>query len=216
MKYHHDIFFHKLRALFEKRMIDPILNIELRSGSPTGYEKLYSLTSARLKRYCGIFLKDAVLVEDIVQNSYVRLWEKREQIQSGRSVESLLFTITRNQCLNYLRDQKLTAATFSIDEFSWSKLQHLYQIDFTGEEEKTIEEQLFDALQEAINQLPARQNQVLVMCKIKGKKQREVAEELGISVKAVEKNLDKAKHNLRETLTRRFPELTFLIVFLLK
>lgn len=197
-------------------MIDPALNIELKSGSPAGYEKLYTLTSARLKRYCSIFLKDAVLVEDIVQNSYVRLWEKREGIHSGKSVEGLLFTITRNQCLNHLRDQKLAAANFSIDEFSWSELQHLYQIDFTGAEEKPIEEQLFDSLQEAIGQLPARQNQVLVMCKIQGKKQKEVAEELGISVKAVEKNLDKAKRHLRETLTRRFPELTLLISILLK
>lgn len=195
-------------------MVDPVLNIELRSGSPVGYEKLYSLTSARLKRYCSIFLKDAVLVEDMVQNSYVRLWEKRERIQPGKSVENLLFTITRNQCLNYLRDQKLAAASISIDEYTWSELQHLYQIDFTGGEEKSIEEQLFEALQEAISQLPARQNQVLVMCKIKGMKQKDVAEELGISVKAVEKNLDKAKHNLRETLTRRFPELAFLIILL--
>ncbi|MGV8139777.1 MAG: RNA polymerase sigma factor [Mangrovibacterium sp.] len=197
-------------------MIDPALNNELRSGSPASYEKLYALTSSRLKKYCNIFLKDAVLVEDMVQNSYVRLWERRERIHTEKSVESLLFTITRNQCLNYLRDQKLTAAGYSMDEFSWSELQHLYQIDFTGEEDKSIEEQLFEALHEAIGQLPARQNQILVMCKIKGKKQKEVAEELGISIKAVEKNLDKAKHNLRETLIRRFPELSLFICFLLK
>ncbi|MEN6452742.1 MAG: sigma-70 family RNA polymerase sigma factor [Prolixibacteraceae bacterium] len=197
-------------------MIDPTLNNELRSGIPASYEKLYALTSSRLKKYCNIFLKDAVLVEDMVQNSYVRLWERRERIHTEKSVESLLFTITRNQCLNYLRDQKLTAAGYSMDEFSWSELQHLYQIDFTGEEDKSIEEQLFEALHEAIGQLPARQNQVLVMCKIKGKKQKEVAEELGISIKAVEKNLDKAKHNLRETLIRRFPELSLFICFLLK
>jgi RNA polymerase sigma-70 factor (ECF subfamily) len=197
-------------------MIDPALNIELRSGSSSGYEKLYSLTSARLKKYCKIFLKDAVLIEDIVQNSYVRLWERRELIRSEKSVEGLLFTITRNQCLNYIRDQKLSAGNFSIDEFTWSDLQRLYQIDFTGAEDKTLEEQLFEALQEAIDQLPARQNQILVMCKVNGKKQKEVAEELGISVKAVEKNLVKAKNHLHKDLTARFPELTFLIALLLE
>lgn len=55
--------------MFENgRMIDTDLNIELQNGNPKGYEKLYSLTSARLKNYCKLFMKDYVLIEDIVQN----------------------------------------------------------------------------------------------------------------------------------------------------
>lgn len=198
-----------------REMIDPALNIELRKGSPSAYEKLYSLTAVRLKNYCKIFLNDVVRVEDFVQDAYIHLWERREQIQADKSVESLLFTIIRNRCLNYIRDQKLAAENYSIDEFTWSDLQHLYQIDFTGTEEKILEERLFEALQEAIDQLPARQNQVFVLCKIKKKKQKEVADELDISLKAVEKNLAKARHNLRQNLIARFPELSFLIVLLL-
>ncbi|MGQ8335851.1 RNA polymerase sigma factor [Sunxiuqinia sp. A32] len=197
-------------------MIDRSLNIDLRNGTPSSYEKLYSLTADRLKNYCKIFLKDHVLVEDMVQNAYVRLWEKRALIKQDKSVESFLFTIVRNQCLNYLRDEKLASDQFSIDEYTWSELQLLYQIDFSGEEDKLLEELLFEALNEAIKQLPERQNQVIVKCKIKGKKQQDVADELGISLKAVEKNLTKAKRNLRENLLSRFPELTFLIWILLK
>ena len=197
-------------------MIDRSLNIDLRNGVPSSYEKLYSLTAHRLKNYCKIFLKDHVLVDDMVQNAYVSLWEKRTLIKQDKSVESLLFTIIRNQCLNYLRDQKLAFDKFSIDKYAWSELQQLYQIDFSGKEDKLLEELLFEALNDAINQLPERQNQVVVKCKIEGKKQQDVAEELGISLKAVEKNLTKAKRNLRENLLKRFPELTFLIWILLK
>ncbi|MDD4190054.1 MAG: sigma-70 family RNA polymerase sigma factor [Mangrovibacterium sp.] len=190
--------------------------MELSKGSPSAYTRLYSLTAARLRNYCKIFLNDAVQVEDIVQNTYLRLWERREQIRTDKSVESLLFTITRNQCLNDIRDRKLASGTFSIDEFTWSDLQHLYQIDFTGTEQKILEEQLFEALQEAIDQLPVRQNQVFVLCKINGRKQKEVADELGISLKAVEKNLAKARHHLRERLTARFPDLSLFIFLLLR
>lgn len=197
-------------------MIDKSLNIELTNGSPSSYETLYSLTSSRLKNYCKIFIKDHVLIEDIVQNAYVRLWEKRKLIRLDKSVESLLFTIVRNQCLNYLRDQKLNENSLSLDEFSWSELQHLYQIDFLGLEEKTLEDSLFEALREAVGQLPERQSQILVMCKVDGKKQQQVADELGISLKAVEKNLAKAKKHLREDLITRFPELSILIFMLLK
>ena len=190
--------------------------MQLRNGASSGYEKLYSLTSARLKNYCKIFLKDQILVEDVVQNAYVKLWEKRSLIVPEKSVESLLFTIVRNQCLNYLRDRKLAGETFSIDESPFSELQQLYQIDFAGMEEKPLEELLAEALKTAIDGLPERQNQVLVKCKIEGKKQKEVAEELGISVKAVEKNLAKAKHHLQENLLSRFPELAVLITFFLR
>ncbi|HBL75041.1 MAG: hypothetical protein A2W90_07400 [Bacteroidetes bacterium GWF2_42_66] len=197
-------------------MVDEVLNIELRNGSPNGYEKLYSLTSARLKNYCKLFLKDDALVEDMVQNAYIRLWEKRKLIHPEKSVESLLFTIIRNQCLNYLRDRKLAFESFSIDENPWSDLQHLYQIDFSGSEEKTLEEQLFETLKSAIANLPERQSQILIKCKVEGRKQKEVADELGISLKAVEKSLAKSKNQLREILQSRFPEFAVLIVFLLK
>ncbi len=197
-------------------MIDPALNIELRNGDPSGYENLYSLTSSRLKNYCKLFLKNDILVEDVVQNAYVRLWEKRNLIHPEKSVESLLFTIVRNQCLNYLRDQKLAAGTISISEGPWSDLQHLYQIDFSGTEEKTLEEQLLEALKKAIDDLPEKQRQILVKCKIEGRRQKEVADEMGISLKAIEKSLAKSKQQLREVLVARFPELAILISFLLK
>ncbi len=197
-------------------MIDSALNIELRDGNPNGYERLYSLTSVRLKNYCKLFLKDDVLVEDLVQNAYIRLWEKRKLIQPEKSVESLLFTIIRNQCFNHLRDQKLASESFSMNENPWSDLQHLYQIDFSGSEEKTIEEQLFETLKSAIDNLPERQSQILIQCKVEGRKQKEVADELGVSLKAVEKSLAKSKNQLREILQSRFPEFAVLIVFLLK
>ncbi len=197
-------------------MIDKSLNIDLKNGIPGSYDTLYSLTAARLKNYCKIFIKDHVLVEDLVQNAYVRLWEKRALIQPDRSVESLLFTILRNHCLNHIRDQKLQAESFSLDEYSWSELQHLYQIDFSGREDKTLEEQLFEALKNAIDRLPERQNQILVKCKIEGCRQQDVADELGISLKAVEKNLAKARNHLRQDLIARFPELSLLILMILR
>jgi RNA polymerase sigma-70 factor (ECF subfamily) len=112
-----------------------------------------------------------------------------------------------------LRDQKLTAGSISVDESSWSDLQHLYQLDFSGVEEKTLEEQLLEALKNAIDHLPEKQNQILVKCKIEGRKQQEVADEMGISLKAVEKSLAKSKHQLRKVLIVRFPELALLISF---
>ncbi|MBN2175783.1 MAG: sigma-70 family RNA polymerase sigma factor [Bacteroidales bacterium] len=82
-------------------------------------------------------------------------------------------------------------------------------------------EQLFEALKSAIDQLPERQNLILVKCKIEGRRQQEVADELGISQKAVEKNLAKAWNHLKQdydiTLYRvlfinKFQEAVFSLV----
>jgi len=197
-------------------MIDRSLNIQLKNGQPSSYDVLYRMTAARLKNYCKIFISDQVLVEDIVQNAYVRLWEKRATIKPDRSVESLLFTIVRNQCLNHIRDQKLMGELFSLDEYSRRELQHLYQIDFLGEEEKTLEEQLFESLKIAIKKLPERQHDILLKCKIEGRKQQDVADELGISLKAVEKNLAKARNHLRRDLITQFPEISLIVLLLLR
>ncbi|MGD9556153.1 MAG: RNA polymerase sigma factor [Mangrovibacterium sp.] len=191
------------------------LNKELRKGDPLGYQKLYLQTSSRLKNYCRLFLKNDLLIEDMVQNAYLRLWERRGSIVPEKSVESFLFRVVRNQCLNYLRDRKLEAGRFSIVQGPWSDLQHLYQIDLSGAEEKKLEEQLLEALKKAIDDLPERQNQIFVKCKIEHKKQKEVAGEMGITLKAVEKSLAKSKKQLREALQSRFPEFALMIFLLL-
>lgn len=196
-------------------MIDSTLNAKLRNGDSTAYENLYALTAARLRNYCKLFIKENLLIEDLVQDAYLKLWEKRHNISEDKSVESLLFTIVRNQCLNYLRDQKLVNDSFSIDDNPWTELQHLYQLDFEGLEEKTLEEQLFVALKKSIDDLPERQKHILVQCKIEGKKQKELAAELGISVKAIEKSLAKSKKQLYDDLRQQFPQLAILISLLL-
>ncbi len=197
-------------------MIDSSLNTELRNGNPKAYEDLYSLTVARLRNYCKLFLKDNILIEDLVQNSYVKLWERRNSIEKDKSVESLMFTIVRNQCLNYLRDQKMLNESFSLDEGIRSDLQHLYQLDFKGIEEKTLEEELFQALKKTIDNLPDRQKEILIKCKIEGKKQKDLADELGISIKTIEKSLAKSKHHLQIELLNQFPTMAIIITMLLK
>lgn len=178
-------------------MIDIDLNTRLNSGEPKAYEELYALMNPRLKNYCKLFFKDLVLIEDLVQNAFVKLWEKRKQLTLQNRWRAC-FTITRNQCLNYLRDQKLNGESLSIDEKPWSDLQHLYQLDFEGHEGQKLEEQLLKALKEAIEELPKRQHEILVKCKIEGKKQKEVAQELGITIKAVEKVYPFLKDNFKQ------------------
>jgi len=192
------------------------LNIRLKEGNPSAYEELFKQTFPRMLGYCKLFIHDQAQANDLVQECFVRLWEKRLTISPNQSVESLLFVMLRNRCLNYLRDQKNELIDKSISAIGENELQHLYQLDFTGREEKTLEESLIEAIRESVDNLPEKRKLVFIKAKIEGKKNKEVAEELGISVKAVEKHLHQAKEQIRTQMLKEFPLLSLLIAMILK
>lgn len=191
-------------------------NIRLKEGNSSAFEELFKQTYPRLKGYCGLFIHDQAQANDLVQECFVRLWEKRQTISVNQSVESLLFVMLRNRCLNYLRDRKNDLTDNNLSGLNETELQHLYQLDFTGREEKTLEEKLIEAVRNSVEKLPEKRRQVFVKAKIEGKKNKEVAEELGISVKAVEKHLHQAKEQIRKEMLEKFPLLSVLIAIILK
>lgn len=192
------------------------LNIRLKEGNPAAYEELFKQTFPRMLGYCKLFIHDQAQANDLIQECYVKLWEKRATIKISQSVESLLFVMLRNKCLNYLRDQKLHDFEKDIESIKENELQHLYQLDFTGREEKTMEENLIEAIRESLDNLPEKRKLVFVKAKIEGKKNKDIADELGISVKAVEKHLHQAKEQIRTEMLKEFPLLSLLIAMILK
>lgn len=192
------------------------LNVRLKEGNPLAYEELFKQTFPRLLGYCRLFVHDQAQSNDLVQECFVKLWEKRSTIKPLQSVESLLFVMLRNRCLNYLRDKKMQRTDQNIGFIEENELQHLYQLDFTGKEEKSLEEKLIEAIQQSIEKLPEKRRLVFTKTKIEGKRNKDVADELGISVKAVEKHLHQAKEQIRQEVLLKFPLLTVLIAFMLK
>jgi RNA polymerase sigma-70 factor (ECF subfamily) len=192
------------------------INIRLRAGDPDAFEGLFKLTHGRLLSYCRLFVPDSAQADDLVQECYLSLWEKRETIKPSQSVESLLFVMLRHRCLNYLRDNKFLRAETSIHSVQENDLQHLFELDFTGIERKSVEEELIEAIKAEIEKLPEKRKEVFIKSKIEGLKNREVADQMGISVKMVEKHLKQGKDQIQKELIAKFPMLTLLIAIFLK
>lgn len=166
--------------------------------------------------YCRLFIHDHEQANDLAQDCLVKLWEKRASIIPSQSVESLLFVMLRNRCLNYLRDQKLHSGENEPYTMVENELQHLFQLDFMGREENTLEEQMIVAIRESVDKLPEKRKIVFVKAKIEGMKNKEVADELSISVKAVEKHLHQAKEQIRKEMLLKFPLLAVVIAMMLE
>lgn len=192
------------------------LNIRLIEGHPGAYEELFKQTFPRLQGYCRLFIHDQNQANDLIQECFIKLWEKHSTIKPEQSVESLLFVMLRNRCLNYLRDQKTRGIVENISLDEDSELQHLFQLDFTGKEERSVEEELMLAIRESIDHLPEKRRMVFIKAKVEGRKNKEIADELAISVKAVEKHLHLAKEQIRQEVLLKYPLLSVFIAMLLK
>jgi RNA polymerase sigma-70 factor (family 1) len=172
---------------------------------PSSFEFLFKAYFPRLFGYALRFVPDEEDARDLVQDCFVALWEKKENITSD-SIVSMLFTMVRNSCLNYLKHQsvvrkhQLTCLEKNAGE------EYLYHADMLMHTESKL---LLDELQEQVNwvidSLPPRCREVFLMSRNEGLKNREIAEKLMISTTAVEKHIAKAIHLFQQHFKNRYP-----------
>ena len=140
------------------------------------------------------FLKEESEAEDNVQDTLLRLWTIRAQLDEVRSVQALTFAICRNLCISKLRKKRVIPMELS-DEI---RLVSTHDSQWMLEEKENAE-----WLEDKIAGLPASQMQILRMSQQDGLENNEIAELLGISETTVRTALCKARKNLLEKLMKR-------------
>lgn len=174
---------------------DVILIKGLRQNDKKCFELLYIKYCGKLYNYifklsCG----DAYFAEEIVQKTFIKIWETRKDIDTKGSFASFIYTIGRNMLLNTLR--------LKVKE----TLYNMYVIENESMHDEDIEKELeYKILEEKINSLiqelpPARRN-VYILSKIKNLPNKEIAARMNISENTVESQLAKATKYLRMKLS---------------
>lgn len=178
---------------------------------PDWFDELFKQYSKPLFYYAAKFVDDEAS-RDIVQDVFVKLWSDKT-IVIRQSLNALLFTMVRNSCLQYLEKQKVRNKYLESTKLNLQEEELRFYM-----EEKTslIEQELEGKLNEALNSLPERCRQIFVMSRYENKKNKEIAMELDISVKAVEKQITKALAAIRTELKDYMPLLLFLSSHLFK
>ncbi|WP_430816752.1 RNA polymerase sigma-70 factor [Carboxylicivirga sp. RSCT41] len=188
---------------------EQVLLKSISKGCIKSFEYFFQRTYPRLLNYACLFIENRETAEDIVQDAFINMWNKRHEVMPDKSAEALMFKSVRNRCLNYLRNHKTYIS--HINSAKIENLQFLSHYDFLGEEEEALEELLLKELDNALESLPEKCRQVFVLSKIDGVKQQDIANQLGISIKAVEKHIAIGKKKVREHLIEKFPALGILI-----
>lgn len=140
---------------------------------------------------------DTAAAEDVVKDSFVKLWNQRTGFDHPKSIKSFLYTATRNACLNLLRHEK-------VKENFREEMKYLDEaaIDATVLQEM-IRTELMQSIYKEIAQLPEKRRQVFRMVFIDGLSHEEIAQQLGISVFTVKEHKAKALAQLRLRFTDR-------------
>jgi RNA polymerase sigma-70 factor (ECF subfamily) len=177
----------------------------IKAGDTNAFGIFFRNHYPRLLKYCRLFIFDLATAEDMVQETFIQLWEKRSILNPESSLEALLFISLRNRCLNHLRDQKLNIQRLKEYQSKTHALQIISHLDYLGEEDIPLEERLIRELNIAINNLPNRCRNVVRLAKLEGLKNKEVAAQLGISVKAVERQLAIGRRKIEDHIRKHYP-----------
>ncbi|MGN1265891.1 MAG: RNA polymerase sigma-70 factor [Muribaculaceae bacterium] len=175
------------------------------------FEDFYINWYSRAKRFAYEYVLNEVEAEDIVQDIFVKLYEHREVLDAFGNPTAYLLTSVKNRCLDYLRRKvEEQGRMCSIDDERFLELRislaSLASFDADFPDEASIEERL----QRALDALPERAREVFVMSKIRGIRQQQIAEMLGISINTVESQMAIAYAKLRSSLRDCLPLLMFL------
>ena len=182
----------------------------IRLGDQRALETLFSVYFPRLNDFARNVVKDNVVSQDIVQDVFVKIWEKRSEVETI-NIEAYLFRLVRNRCLDYIKHMRVVHNRMQEIEIS-SKFEELYRIDFIGDEPYLlIEKELISKIEETVNKLPARCREVFILSRVNKLKNKEIAENLNISIKNVERHLSRAIQVLRENLNEEYSALFLFI-----
>ena len=190
-----------------KHEYDDII-IGLKSGSFDAFEKIYKLYSGKLYNFVMKISKgDSYWAEEIVQRTFVRLWEIHDQVNPDKSLISYLCTIAKNLLLNIYQRQTVE---YIYAEYVLESAQEYSDNNLDEVLDGKLLEKYIDRLAE---ELPPSRKKIFIMSKRKNLSNKEIALELNISESTVATQLSLALKFMKDKLMNHYGELLIVIIY---
>ena len=173
-------------------------------GQEKAFRILYEKYAPALRYFAAKYVGEEEVIDDIVQDVFVCLWEKRVDFKTEETIKAFLYKAVKNSCLNFLKHQ----------EYEWNYAEIIRKKTPVYETESdsiyTLDE-LYRMLYETLNKLPDNYRTVFIESFFKGKTHAEIAEELNLSVKSVNRYKQRTLELLRNELKDYLPLLLLFI-----
>lgn len=176
----------------------------LQSGDRDAFAEIYNLHSDNLLGKLKFLLPDENLALDVLQNTFIRLWEFRGKLEPNKDEAGLIFQIARNLVMDYYRNASV------IEKNKKHFIDHARRNYDLIEPQSDIEDSIA-LLYTIIEKLPPKRREVFISCKLEGHSYKIAAEIHGISVGTVKDHMAKAMRFIKEEMKRK-PFLTLALI----
>ncbi|MBS1565442.1 MAG: sigma-70 family RNA polymerase sigma factor [Bacteroidetes bacterium] len=195
------------QLLKEAAHSDITLLSQLARGDKAAFTQLYLRYSATVYNALMLYIKDEHEADDLLQNIFIKIWEKKELLSSVQDTESYLFIMARNTVLNHLKRR-------AVEENARSALRGRLPDLADATDSRLLELEYRNALQAAIDALPPQQKQAYLLATEEALGYEAIAGRMGISKFTVKKHLELARKSVRAHINARFPGYMLLPVLL--
>jgi RNA polymerase sigma-70 factor (family 1) len=176
----------------------------LRIGNEGAFEVVFRTYYERLCNYANNMIYVMDEAEEMVQNTFLILWEKRESIEIHTSVKAYLYRAVHNSCLNRIKHNK-------VRQMHSDHLRYQSELSSDESSQRLMSQELERQINIAIESLPRQCRTVFSLSRFENLTYTEIAEQLGMSVNTVENHMVKALRILREKLKDYLPLLLWLL-----
>lgn len=179
-------------------------------GEEQAFDILYNDLYARLVYFARRYITEEADIQEIVNESFVKFWLRREKFDALAKIKSFLYITTRNALLNQIEKNKLAPVKTILDARPDDFIEHHPSSDLEVEDDplyrkEAIRSDVLGALFREIENLPIKCREVVLLTYRDGLNTAEVAEKMGISVSNVTSQRSRAMQLLRVALVERFP-----------
>ncbi|TVQ73408.1 MAG: RNA polymerase sigma-70 factor [Balneolaceae bacterium] len=169
----------------------------VKHGDKDAFARLYRRYFSELCDISFYVTRDKEVAKELVQDTFLVIWEKRKDWQPKGSIRSYLFRAVKNRSLDYLKHVRV--------ERGWKKMHQRDITESDAGEEAMSQKELAAAIDRSVDELPEKCRIIFIMNRNQGFTYGEIAEIQGISQKTVETQIGRALKKLRESLSRHLP-----------
>lgn len=180
-----------------KELLSSIIN-----GNEAAFVSLYEMFAPRLYNFSLQYMHDPLDAEDIVQETFVVLWETRDRINPDESIRSYLAVIAKNRIFNLIKRKFIQKKHQGI-------IAESFRANLSGGDE-LLWNDMVELMFNSMEQLPQRQKDILIM-RSKGYNNAQISNMLGISLRTVEAHFSRGLANMREMIGPANAYMLFLL-----
>jgi RNA polymerase sigma-70 factor (ECF subfamily) len=185
---------------------------KLQNDDEIAFKVIFNRYYSRLYYFILEFISFDDIAENIVQDTFFTLWNKRHELKDDSNLGAYLFTVARNNCLYNLREQRYKQKLFATNLLNQDELEMNMEVLNTLNYSAYTFDEIDHIIKRTLDELPPQCKKVFVLSRFEERKNKEIAEELNISVKVVEKHISKGLKKFKVSLKDYLPFVAYLFI----